>query len=206
MRSSSAITMSSSVSNGSPPRALATSPTVRPVASSFYWRERFDDDQPLPIGKAAKDSRLFRVGALVQTATHLGIGECLDPVGHRQVHRLAPARQPVEHEARQEGQPDLRRVRQRERDDAAAMLRGDFRCAQLLFVTFRIGRRDAEHVPVQRPVGRPRHVGQQRDVVVGEAGQAAGDDRLELGARMVRAPPRPAPRSSWRDALRDGTG
>ena len=35
VRSSSAITMSTRVSNGSPPRAAATSPTLRPVASSF---------------------------------------------------------------------------------------------------------------------------------------------------------------------------
>ena len=75
-------------------------------------------------------------------------------------------------------------MRQRERDDAAAALRGDFRRAQLLFVPFGVPRRDAEDVPVERPVGGPRHVGEQRDLVVGEARQAAGDDRLELGARM----------------------
>ncbi len=149
------------------------------------WGESLDEDQPFPIGKAAKDSGLLRVGTLVEPSAHLRIGERPHALGHRQVHGLPPAGQPVEHKAGQERQPDLRRVRQRERDDAAASFRGDFRCAQLLFVAFGVARRDAKDVPVQRPVGGPRHVGEQRDVVVGEARKAAGDDRLELGARVL---------------------
>ena len=57
--------------------------------------------------------------------------------------------------------------------------------AQLPLVPVRVRRRDAQQVPVQRPVGGNGHVGEQGEVVVGEARQAAGDDRLERGARMV---------------------
>ena len=147
--------------------------------------ECLGDDQPVPLRQAAQHARLLRGRTLGEPATHLGVGERGQPLGHRQMHRVPPARQPVEHEAGQERQPDLHGLRQGERHHPAAALGGDFAGAQLPLVPIGVRRRDAQQVPVQRSVGGNRHVGEQRDVVVGEARQAAGDDRLERGARMV---------------------
>ncbi len=72
---------------------------------------------------------------------------------------------------------------QREGDDAGTL--GGRAAARVELVLVNATRRDAEHVPVEGPVGRARHAGHQVDLVVAETVQATRNDQLELRARVV---------------------
>ena len=104
-----------------------------------------------------------------------GSASAAHPLRHRQRQHLAPARQAVEDEPGEERQPDAHRVRQREGDDAAALLGGDVGGRQLRLVAGGVERRHAEHVPVQRPVGggRQRRPAARRSSSVNPAMQPA---------------------------------
>ena len=143
---------------------------VRPVASAFCGGEGLDDDQPLPVapGRAAcrppPSGRRRRAGGVPPDRrarpNRSGTGRCI------------VSRQPGSPSSTKPVRNDSRifmacgRVSATTRPPRSAATVGG---AQLPLVPGRIGRRDAEQVPVERPVGGHRHVGEQGDLVVGEA-------------------------------------
>ena len=170
VRSSSAITMSSSVSNGSPPRASATSPTVRPVASCVFGRERLDDDQPLPIREAAQDAGLLASGRP-------------RPGGDAPRDRPAPASAPRPAGASSPASPAAHRARSPTRNDSRIFVEcgivsattrpprsaATVRCAQLLFVPFGLAAETPSTFQFSGRSAASDMSVEQGDVVVGEA-------------------------------------
>ena len=93
VRRSSAITMSTSVSNGSSsPRSAAMSRTTRPLSPSFAVAVGVADDVAAEVGEATEHAGLVAVRARHHHPTGRDVAELLDPLGHRGVHDRTPAR------------------------------------------------------------------------------------------------------------------
>ena len=158
------MTMSSSTSNGSPPRAAGDVADRAAGRVVVLGGEGLDDLEPLPVREAAQDAGLLRVRTRVEAATHLGIGE-----------RAAAARAPAG--ASSPASPGSPSSTKPDRNDSRICIEcgsvsattrpprsaATSPAAQLLLVPGRVRGRDAEHVPVERAVGGQRHVGDQVD-------------------------------------------
>ncbi len=89
---------------------------------------------------------------LVEPAPGFGVGERAHSFLDRQGEGLPPARKPIEHEPGEERETDPHALGQGQGDDPAALGRGAAARVELAFVI--AAGRDAEHVPVERAVGR----------------------------------------------------
>ena len=185
VRRPSATTTSSSASKGATPRARATSPTVRPSASAFSganvsskmrrshtarWRR-----MPASSDCAPASSRRRVSGS--ENAAMRSV--------ERQGEHLAPSRQPVEDGTVLEAEAQLHGVGQRQRDHGGPTCRRRRPGGELVPAVVGVHGRDAEHVPVDRPVRQQRHRGEEVDLLLGEAVEAPGHDQLDRGAVVV---------------------
>ena len=115
----------------------------------------------------------------------VGIRQRRHALGRREGEDLAPARQAVEDGAVLEAQAHLHGVGQRQRHHGRPAGGGGRPGGQLAPGAVGVHGRDAEDVPVDRSVRQQRHGGQEVDVLLAEAVQAAGDDELDRGALVL---------------------
>jgi hypothetical protein len=106
----------------------------------------------------------------------------LRPSFDGQVHDRRPIGQHEQRAVVAEAHVHADEHRHRERDDACASLRRVVAETHLALVVVGAGRVDGENVPIDGALTRERHVGEQRDLVVTEAVEAAVADQLERGA------------------------
>ena len=175
VRRPSATTTSSSASNGAMPRARATSPTVRPSSVGVLGGERLLEDQAVPHGQVPQDPGLVGLrpgvepppGARGPTAPPCARSDGSANTSRQpgRPSRMAPCSK-LSRSCMVWGSVSATTVAPR---SAAARAGG-----QLAPGAVGVHGRDAEHVPVDGPVGQQRHRRQEVDLVLGEAVEAAG--------------------------------
>ena len=158
VRSSSAITMSSSVPKFDcwrSSRDVAHDPAAqRLVLGGVHVAEAVVAE----VGEATEHARLGRLRQLEHLEPDLGVAQALDALGHRRAEDVAPPGDEPDPAEVEEAHVHRHLHRHGERDQAATELGGAVTGRELARHALGLARVDGEHVPVERAVGRRAHL------------------------------------------------